>query len=591
MPDFHPSYEESQPSQLPTGSSGEAPELPSLRLLTPLPDRKLNFLEGLRALCRRVPRFPEEMNANPVTQLRGIFPGWPMFASGLYHLATVLFLMNPLWVRYAGSILPPVEKREINYRLEWVQFTPELPDVSSEEISEETTEKANKVIDIDDTSPARNDEQILASESLEPFAFEQTLIQPDQPTLTSAEPLTLPNMVIWQQTPPPPPPEPAEPVLQVNLPRQVDLSGLTLAPVETPDAYRPVDPADTRILQQQAEFDLPEAPHLQLDMKLPVISLLNTDFEAYRPDLEEIDPQLMERLRAFLPAPNLETVPPPFTPGKLEVAALNTDGLVNLLALMPDPPPPTPKVEIPSGNQRASFNTAPPEPRSDDKPQNAKPGGNGITLARNSEIKIPGITINNTKAALKSPNGRAKAALAGVPDRLSPRSRQEQLRQVFEAAKSISLPGSAGFNIEAPTPGIRMDTPLRGRRIHTVYINMPNLTSASGSWILEFAVMGEEEKMNGALDDAKVESPRPLRKVDPRYDAWAKREGVEGTVVVYAVITSRGSVGQARILRGLDERLDLSAINAFEQWEFQPAARDGEPVAVEAVVQIPFRAR
>ncbi len=45
---------------------------------------------------------------------------------------------------------------------------------------------------------------------------------------------------------------------------------------------------------------------------------------------------------------------------------------------------------------------------------------------------------------------------------------------------------------------------------------------------------------------------------------------------------------QARILRGIDERLDLSAINAFEQWEFQPAARDGEPVAV---VRIPFRAR
>ncbi len=55
--------------------------------------------------------------------------------------------------------------------------------------------------------------------------------------------------------------------------------------------------------------------------------------------------------------------------------------------------------------------------------------------------------------------------------------------------------------------------------------------------------------------------------------------------------TSRGSVEQARILRGLDERLDLSALNAFEQWELQPAARDGEPVAVEAVVRIPFRSR
>ena len=68
-------------------------------------------------------------------------------------------------------------------------------------------------------------------------------------------------------------------------------------------------------------------------------------------------------------------------------------------------------------------------------------------------------------------------------------------------------------------------------------------------------------------------------------------EGVMAVLTPHMGETSRGSVEQARILRGLDERLDLSALKAFEQWEFQPAARDGEPVAVEAVVRIPFRSR
>ena len=50
-----------------------------------------------------------------------------------------------------------------------------------------------------------------------------------------------------------------------------------------------------------------------------------------------------------------------------------------------------------------------------------------------------------------------------------------------------------------------------------------------------------------------------------------------------------GSVGNVRVLRGADERLDRFASEAVSQWKFDPATKNGTPVDVEATFQIPFR--
>ena len=40
-----------------------------------------------------------------------------------------------------------------------------------------------------------------------------------------------------------------------------------------------------------------------------------------------------------------------------------------------------------------------------------------------------------------------------------------------------------------------------------------------------------------------------------------------------------------------DERLDAYAASALARWKFLPAERAGKPVALDAVVVIPFRVR
>jgi TonB family protein len=83
----------------------------------------------------------------------------------------------------------------------------------------------------------------------------------------------------------------------------------------------------------------------------------------------------------------------------------------------------------------------------------------------------------------------------------------------------------------------------------------------------------------------------PVRKVDPKYPQDLALQHVEGEVILYGVIRRDGSVDSIQKVRGIDPQLDANSIAAFAQWKFQPATREGEPVDLEAVVHIPFKAR
>jgi TonB family protein len=123
------------------------------------------------------------------------------------------------------------------------------------------------------------------------------------------------------------------------------------------------------------------------------------------------------------------------------------------------------------------------------------------------------------------------------------------------------------------------------KHVYSMQINLPNLTSAGGSWIIRFAEM-TEHPVAGELS-----TPVATSKVDPAYPQALQQDGVQGVVVLYAVIHANGTVGEIRVIHGLHQRLDENAIKALSRWKFRPATKNGEPVDLEAVVQIPFYAR
>jgi TonB family protein len=55
------------------------------------------------------------------------------------------------------------------------------------------------------------------------------------------------------------------------------------------------------------------------------------------------------------------------------------------------------------------------------------------------------------------------------------------------------------------------------------------------------------------------------------------------------VIDKAGRVASVELLRGVDDRLNRSAEEALSKWEFYPATRNGVPLDVDVVVEIPFK--
>jgi protein TonB len=82
--------------------------------------------------------------------------------------------------------------------------------------------------------------------------------------------------------------------------------------------------------------------------------------------------------------------------------------------------------------------------------------------------------------------------------------------------------------------------------------------------------------------------PVKLSGRQPRYTELARRAGVQGTVILEAVIDKKGRVSNVRVLKGLPMGLDAEAVAAVKDWVFDPADMDGRPVAVYYTLTVHF---
>jgi TonB family protein len=187
------------------------------------------------------------------------------------------------------------------------------------------------------------------------------------------------------------------------------------------------------------------------------------------------------------------------------------------------------------------------------------------------------------------PANRGVSGLGGAA-RISAPSPHAVFTRPDSNAVTVDVPERTGPPNFATLPaGAVPEQIFASKKIYKLLVNMPNLNSATGSWILNFS------ELRGNADGPRVPSgdlsgPAPVRKVDPKYPPTLIKEHVEGEVVLYAVIRTDGSVDSIQLVRGIDEILDANAMNALSQWKFRPASRQGEPVELEAIVHIPFHA-
>ena len=88
----------------------------------------------------------------------------------------------------------------------------------------------------------------------------------------------------------------------------------------------------------------------------------------------------------------------------------------------------------------------------------------------------------------------------------------------------------------------------------------------------------------------KIQPPRLLVRVEPEYPLLAQRAGIEGDVLLEALLGTDGRVEQVRVVSGRP-LLATSAQAAVEQWRYEPTTLNGRPVAVLLRVTVQFRLR
>jgi TonB family protein len=236
-----------------------------------------------------------------------------------------------------------------------------------------------------------------------------------------------------------------------------------------------------------------------------------------------------------------------------------SEAALAIVGLFPAREVPIPK---PQNSQKAGFSTGP-QPQAE--------GGDASSDTK--LLAVPGLLVRNDAsdsrpnlvAALGSPTSRANldAAARSVQSRVAGRTVDPH------AARLATVP----------------DPRLAGRLVYRIAIQMPNVSSYSGSWMVWFAERDPVPDQPVSV----MRAPAPLRKVDPKYTRAAWDEKVEGKVRLAAVIRKDGHVDRVELLQHVDSRLDQSSQEALAKWEFEPALRDGVAIDVDAVFEIPFR--
>ncbi|MFI5117467.1 MAG: energy transducer TonB [Terriglobales bacterium] len=79
-----------------------------------------------------------------------------------------------------------------------------------------------------------------------------------------------------------------------------------------------------------------------------------------------------------------------------------------------------------------------------------------------------------------------------------------------------------------------------------------------------------------------------IHKVIPVYPRKARENGIQGTVVLKALIGKDGLIKELKVVSGPEE-LAPAAISAVQQWRYRPYFLKGEPVEVATTINVNFQ--
>jgi TonB family protein len=101
--------------------------------------------------------------------------------------------------------------------------------------------------------------------------------------------------------------------------------------------------------------------------------------------------------------------------------------------------------------------------------------------------------------------------------------------------------------------------------------------------------LGNPQNLNNATQETASEvssgkdvviKAKVAKKPKPKYTRDARKNKIEGTVILRCVFAANGKVTNIQVVSGLPDGLTEKAIKAAQEIKFKPATRDGKPVSM-----------
>jgi len=216
---------------------------------------------------------------------------------------------------------------------------------------------------------------------------------------------------------------------------------------------------------------------------------------------------------------------------------------------------------IPPGSRAAQFSAA----RTLGRAATGEVSGSGIT--------VPNLSVREDRGR---ENGRKSDKTPDETPGLRPIVYAEKVRSVSLATLSVPLRPASRTIPRA------VEARFQGRDVYTMVIPIENLPAYEGDWILWFAVM---EAKPG--ETPVMRAPVPFRKLERLEQTVSSNPGRQ-RVQIAAILANDGRLANVSLLTRTSPALEQVAIQDVKSWEFKPATRNGTPVDVEVVLEIPF---
>ncbi|HYL85188.1 MAG TPA: energy transducer TonB [Candidatus Angelobacter sp.] len=126
-----------------------------------------------------------------------------------------------------------------------------------------------------------------------------------------------------------------------------------------------------------------------------------------------------------------------------------------------------------------------------------------------------------------------------------------------------------------------------GKEVHSVDYHEKLDTAFESSFP---ATQGDEGRVYYFPGLDGVSQPKCVYCPDPEFSDEARRNQIEGSVLLSVTVEEKGAIRDVRVVQDLGHGLAQRSIDAMKKWRMEPSRDpEGKPIAVRAAIEITFR--